>query len=264
MDLLEEAALFICDLAGSDDDDKIFTENASEPPRKRPKQKREVIPRPDYHMSVWWRFIHRPGVRDATHRLGKLFRRRFRVPFPIYEKLLTDLRNDGWDKGKDAAKRNSVPLELCILSSLRVLGRGEVFDTCSELSLCSVSTLRTFFHKFCKYLAEQARIYIVPPHLQEPEKREAAINNVLQQFKCVGLNGCVGSVDGCHIVWERCPAKLGLLHTTGFKGSPTLSYQARRSTPLPPRAMRACCLPFHVISKTRLADLYLSHYHYLL
>lgn len=44
--------------------------------------------RPPYHMSPWGRMLVHPRTKDPTDRKGgKLFRRRFRVPFPLFERI---------------------------------------------------------------------------------------------------------------------------------------------------------------------------------
>merc|ERR1711998_385318 len=85
------------------------------------------------YASTWWSFIHRETVKQPRHRDGKLFRRRFRVPYTMFRRLVsmwrerqgggTDLDEDGLRK-TDAIGRPCHPLELKILAALRVLGRG--------------------------------------------------------------------------------------------------------------------------------------------
>lgn len=125
-------------------------------PEKKPR-KRETIPRcmqpvPDYSQSVWAKMLKDPSIKEPTSKTAKKFRRRFRVPFPLFELLVAELRDDvtgAWDQ-VDATRLASrrVPLELKVLSALRALGRGEVFDTLEELTLVSESTLRVFYHKW--------------------------------------------------------------------------------------------------------------------
>ena len=38
--------------------------------------------------SAWWKFLHRPGVADPRSRDGRLFRRRFRVPYTLFRRLV--------------------------------------------------------------------------------------------------------------------------------------------------------------------------------
>jgi hypothetical protein len=50
--------------------------------------------RPNYSASCWGRMLTNDRVKDPTDRKGgKLCRRRFRVPYPIFEKLVTTTRN---------------------------------------------------------------------------------------------------------------------------------------------------------------------------
>jgi hypothetical protein len=47
-------------------------------------QVRQAGPRPDYTTCVWAKMIMSEDVNDPTTRTGKLFRRRFRTPWPLY------------------------------------------------------------------------------------------------------------------------------------------------------------------------------------
>ena len=38
----------------------------------------------DYEDSAWARFLRRPDIKDPGTKDGKLFRRRFRVPCPVF------------------------------------------------------------------------------------------------------------------------------------------------------------------------------------
>jgi hypothetical protein len=115
-------------------------------------RKRISSERPDYWQSVWGRMLLTDAVRDAGARKGgKRFRRRFRVPFPIFEQLVTMVRSQNWfAENADCIGRSAAPLELKILGVLRVLGRGTCFDGIEELNLISEETNRTFFHNFCR------------------------------------------------------------------------------------------------------------------
>lgn len=89
-----------------------------------------------YTESVWWKMLtqHGEALKVPTSNAAKLFRIRFRVPYPIYEELLAESRN-WYDKNPcDAAGRDAVPLELKILGALRILGRACCFDGIFELT----------------------------------------------------------------------------------------------------------------------------------
>jgi len=95
-------------------------------PRPRPQSEIDPTPRPyrkDYRTSTWWEMIHDPYVEDPTSHVGKKFRLRFRVPFPVFRKLLEMAQTLGFDeRPKSAAGVDGIPLEIQVLSVLRVLG----------------------------------------------------------------------------------------------------------------------------------------------
>lgn len=90
----------------------------------RPRKKRVFV---DYHTSIWWlRYVVDVRAKDPTSAQGKLFRRRFRLPYPMYERILGLMRNDDeydWEALDCTKDPNRVaPLELKVLSALRILG----------------------------------------------------------------------------------------------------------------------------------------------
>ena len=82
--------------------------------------------RPLYEYSTWGRMLMNPRTQDPTDKKGGvLFRRRFRVPFPVFLRLVALTRENNWfTERPDASGRRGAPLELKILGVLRVLGRG--------------------------------------------------------------------------------------------------------------------------------------------
>jgi hypothetical protein len=74
---------------------------------------------------------------------GKRFRRRFRVPYPCFVKILEISREREWfSEAPDCTGRPGAPLELKILGALQVLGRGYCFDGVEELCYISEETIR--------------------------------------------------------------------------------------------------------------------------
>ena len=60
---------------------------------------------------------------DPTSHVGKKFRLRFRVPFPVFRKLLDMTQELGFElRPKSSAGVAGIPLEIQVLSVLRVLG----------------------------------------------------------------------------------------------------------------------------------------------
>ena len=203
---------------------QAFTRAAATPATagKRKRQPRaERLP----ELSTWARFMRRPGISDPTHRNGKLFRQRFRVPYPVYRKLLAALQElPDFADAPDAIGRPGTPLYLKVLASLRVLGRGECFDTCDELSDIAAPTLNAFFHRFIDWLHRQYDVWVRFP------ATETEIERVLQQYATLGFPGCVGSIDCCHVHWDRCPAA-ETNENTGKEGYPTRSFEVAPHRP---------------------------------
>lgn len=96
-----------------------------------------------------------PRIQDPDDRKGgKLFRRRFRVPYPLFEDLVVTTREFKiFLEGPDCRGVMAAPLELKILAVLQVLGRGYCFDGVEELTMISAEVLRLFFRKFCAHFA---------------------------------------------------------------------------------------------------------------
>ena len=156
--------------------------------------------RPPYETSTWGYMLSNPRSQDPTDRKGgQLFRRRFRVPFPIFLDIVKKTRENNWfTEGEDAVGIKAAPLELKILAVLRVLGRGYCFDGVEELCFISAEVLRVFFHKFCDLFSRKYySIYCSPPSTKE---EIAETTNI---YSRMGLPGCIGSTDCVHIRWER-------------------------------------------------------------
>ena len=109
----------------------INEEVTSTIPKKRNRQ-----PRPDYTQMSWWRLIRHPDIRDVNSRQHKYFRRRFRLPYALFEIIINMCYERNWfpvhTRGEDGAmpKKNAAPLELKVLGVLRLLGRGGPILTC--------------------------------------------------------------------------------------------------------------------------------------
>ena len=100
----------------------------------------------------WLRAIRDERVRDPATREGKEFRRKFRVPFPVFEKIISMCRetNDPNFNYSEILVTNepSIPLELKVMSVLRILAGGLTFKDGAELTqFMSETTCDTFFQK---------------------------------------------------------------------------------------------------------------------
>ena len=83
--------------------------------------------------TVWGRLISDESVKVATSASGKVFRRRFRVPYPVFEFLVKITKDHNlFEYAMDY--KVIIPEELSLMAILRILGRGECLDTIEELS----------------------------------------------------------------------------------------------------------------------------------
>jgi hypothetical protein len=142
----------LVDLLWDSDEDEEAADRLRKKPRKKETAPRRMEPVPNYSLSIWSKMLRDPALKSPGSKLARKFRRRFRVPYPLFLLLLEELKSDtdgGWDN-KDATglEGRKVPLEIKLLAALRALGRGEVFDTLAEITFVSEDTLRLFFHKW--------------------------------------------------------------------------------------------------------------------
>lgn len=178
---------------------------------------------------IWSDILSNLTYRDPSHYNGKTFRRRFRVPYSIFEKIVSmceearSFEDDGIDwfsrSGKDCCNQSTIPLSLLILGCLRILGRGMCMDGVNELTNISMEAHRVFFHQFCYLFANRMfDIYCSPPSTPN----EIAI--VSGEYGMLGFPGCIGSVDCVHIAWDRAPHLLRWKYI-GKEHYPTVAYE---------------------------------------
>lgn len=192
------------------------------------KKKRGYYGRSKFWLSTWGKLLQNPQVKDIKSKDGKLFRQRFRVPFNIFEYILKKLREAKNDENvlplfpegrTDAIGNPQAPIELLVLATLRVLGRGISFDDAEELSGISHEVIRVFFHKFCKFFGDKVfEEYVKPP------KNIEEVKTLSSQFEPLGFVGCVGTGDVVHIPWDRCCHGLRSNYV-GKEHFPTLAFE---------------------------------------
>ena len=184
---------------------------------KRRKKKRIF----DYWNSPWGLMLKDENVKDPSSREGIDFRRRFRVPFPVFCKLVTIAEESNLFScaTTDCYGRACAPIELKILSSLRILGRGWDMDDVTELTGMSNETLRVSFHNFNK--AFVSKYY--EEHVHIPQGNE--LRKTMRIYDSIGLTGCIGSMDGVHVIWDKCPTALSN-YCRGKEKVTTLVYNA--------------------------------------
>ena len=180
----------------------------------------------NYQCSPWGQLLVRlaqiDGGPSIDSRDGKLFRRRFRVPYGVFCNLVQkcldkNLFGENASRDRDITGRTLCPVEIKLLSVLRILGRNWNFDDIAEATFMGESTARRAFHTFCEnFVREYYSIYVYRPVGEKLFK-------VMKVFEQMGLPGCIGSTDCVHLKWDRCPVGLAQL-CSGKEGYPTLAY----------------------------------------
>jgi hypothetical protein len=224
--------------SSSTDSDELSSSSSSAPTAvKLGRKTRDAVP---FHLRVpkceapWARMlsnnlkgannIHLPDSRD-----GRYFRRRFRIPFSLFRALTDCMIHEQWFIGfdiygnglLDATKKEvmrGASLHVKVLSALRILGRGNVFDECFDGSGCGESTIQQFFHLFTqRFVSRLFRCVVCPP------ANAAELQVQLDIYRRLGLNGCFGSTDCTHVPLGKCPKSFMNL-CTGKSAHPTLVY----------------------------------------
>jgi hypothetical protein len=89
-----------------------------------------------------------------------------------------------------------------VLASLRRLGKGYDFDDTIALgSNISGNSCREFHHHLCERLGV-GNVY--DRWVMAPADDDVVPH--MRVYEAIGFPGAIGSVDGVHIPWERCPA----------------------------------------------------------
>lgn len=180
----------------------------------------------NYWSSTWGKLlINLSAIQDGpsiTSREGKLFRRRFRVPWDVFCDLVkksveSKLFGENADKKYDISGRAICPIAIKVLGVLRILGRNWCCDDVAEATGMGESTVRLNFITFCSnFVSRYYDDYIGRPTGDDMTK-------MMRVYEKMGLPGCIGSTDCVHLQWDRCPLSLTNL-CKGKEGYPTLSY----------------------------------------
>jgi hypothetical protein len=170
-------------MSSSDDDSEITTESSTndetssdEAKRfvfvktKKTRRRRVLEPKAN---APWQRMLDRAeesnGVSVPDSIDGRYFRRRFRIPYKMFQALIQVMLDDDWfpgdfeaDGGGKCCKlgRKGASLQVKVLSVLRVLGRGVCFDELYDGSGLSESVTSTFFHQFVAMFSERCGAFL--------------------------------------------------------------------------------------------------------
>ena len=173
--------------------------------------------------SEWFRrYVSEVGYSKNKLHLAQ-FRRRFRMPYDEFRKLVAMAREEQWFPAYErvnACNQPGIPLDLFILGSLRYLGRGWTFDDIAESTGVSQESHRIFFKLFVK----ACRTHLYPRWVRRPTTDEE-VQDHMEEFKAAAFNGCIGSADVTHIIMEKCHARLKNQNLGGKDAHTTRAYQ---------------------------------------
>jgi hypothetical protein len=165
------------------------------------------------------------GIWDCSSKLGKMFRRRFRMPYGCFMMLAEHFRVDHPEWKEDWMKENrnkeqGHDLRILVLCCLRILGCSYTYESINEVSHVSCCSAKKFFDEFIKWGMCKSRLVVKLPVDAEEIKRTT------KQYEEEGFPGCIGSMDCVHIFWDRCPAGLRSVCKNGKNKHPSVVFQA--------------------------------------
>ena len=177
----------------------------------------------NYLDTDWWALFRRlecdlGDPQNDICRDGKLFRKRFRLPFSDFHDIYETVRYEEWF-GEEKQSKRIPPLPLKMMGTFRLLGRNLVYDDITEISKINSETMRCFSRGFTH--AFSRRFY--DQWMKQPQT-DADIFENERVYRANGLSGCCNSFDGFHVVWDRCPAAWNS-EFYGKEGCPTIMYQ---------------------------------------
>jgi hypothetical protein len=156
----------------------------------------------------WLKMIKRPEISNPATYSGKWFRRKFRIPFPVFQRLVQMCRDTQEPvfcyNERCVGGQFSTPLELKILSVLRMVAAGLWYEDAAEQSqYMSEPTIRSFFKSFMRIF----RQYYEKECIHPLEGDEFIRSNKV--YSALGLPGAVGSIDVTFVgPWEGCSSNL--------------------------------------------------------
>jgi hypothetical protein len=181
---------------------------------------RNTFARKDYKDNHWWRMIEQRLHHNIRTIDGRDFRTNFRIPATFFDNIVQWFKDNAWVcKDYDKYGRSSVPLELKILASFEMLGRGVAAAIPAQLIGCDEKTIQNFFKFFCAKVA----LHLCQLHIKFPSSA-AEIRECVATYANENLPGCMGSIDCVHVPWPKALASVRSWYV-GKEGVPTIAFQ---------------------------------------
>ena len=213
-----------------DDDTSDSSDDDNQPDDDVPnaKRSRRVHQRRPMNQCAWWNYFLSPEAKkelldEPDGKVAIQFRQAFRLPYLLFKVKIFEFAVRMWwpdwkEYKVDAFGRPVAYLELKLLGCLNVLGHGADHSSVSLQTNISEEVHRTFFVRWIGLMASVKEKFIYMPHEQ------LELDFVTDEYKAMGLPGCVGSVDCVHIGWDQCPVQCTSMYK-GKEGYPSISYE---------------------------------------
>ena len=166
-------------------------------PSKRTRNRNEKYI--NYSNTNWGKFIRDPLIKVPTSSKGLLFRRRFRVPFALFEYILQLCEDSNVFEVK-CKQHILIPIEIKLLICLRIMERGEALDSIAEFFEVSEPYCSTIFHKFIKNFRNNYEGQFIKL------SKGNDLAKIMKEYALLGLPGTIGSVDVTHVQLDKCNA----------------------------------------------------------
>ena len=196
-------------------DDQHIDDKQVKQQKEKKKRKRET--KYNYFQHEWMMALSNPDIKIETSRTAITFRRRFRVPFSIFDEWIIPICRDNNVFEINDERKSRIPLEVKIMVSLRILGRSNCADDINELSHVPASSVNFIFKTFVKNFAKHA----YPMFVKIPTGER--LNRTLECYSQLGFPGCIGCIDGTQVIWFRSPSA-DTVKNTGKEGDPSLGF----------------------------------------
>ena len=87
------------------------------------------------------------SIHNPMSWIGKKFRRRFSIPFDLFQSILGNMKELGIFAGKKCTGEIGILPELLVLACFRVISSGCTFDAVEELTCVHEETIRVFYEQ---------------------------------------------------------------------------------------------------------------------
>lgn len=123
--------------------------------------------------SAWGRLISDPNINNPRSMAAKKFKRRFRLPFELFEAFVNECIENNVFKTNYKTK---ITVKFRVLIALRMLGRSSLADDIEEALNIGESTCYTILKQFVEGCYEK----LVPKYVKEPTNEK--LNEIGQVY----------------------------------------------------------------------------------